>query len=320
MFGVRPAAAVAALALSACAPQAQSAFTPVHNATAISNATVSWMRAAAHSETLLYVSDAGGVTVYADSGGNTFTLAGELFGFQTPAGECTDSRGDVFIADENARAIDEYAHGAITPKAVIADDLGQPLSCAIDRKTGRLAVTNFSGTSGVEPGNVAIYPSLSSKPVEYTNPTLYVPLFCAFDRKGDLYVDAYDSGYHGVLSELPNGSGNFTILSLSGGTLNIPSGLLVNGSQLLLGEYDDTSSRIYQVTVRHNLATVVGTVPLSKTHQVAQFSLLSSGSSTAVLAPDNEFSNVEIYSFPGGAALGAITDHISQPVGTALSE
>ncbi len=280
----------------------------------------SWLKSTAQGKPLLYVTDSGGVTIYSNSGGNTFQLAGELFGFQTPAGECTDARGNVFITDETARVIDEYARGAVTPKAVIPDNLGQPLSCSIDRN-GRMAVTNFSNPSGGEPGNVIIYPSPSQTPTEYSDSLLHLPLYCSFDRKGNLYVAAYDTGYHAVLSELPNGSQTFTILSLSGGKMNIPGWVLAQGgSQLLLGDIDDPKTHIYQLKVHGSVATVVGTIPLSQTEFLAQFVLFGSGSTTALIAPDNDYSKVQIYSFPGGSVLGSITSGISQPVGVAISK
>ncbi len=282
----------------------------------------SWVRVAAQRETLLYVSEFGssGVTIYANPGGDTFTLAGELFGFQSPIGLCADPRGDVFIADSNARTIVEYAHGAVTPKAVIADPLGEPYSCAIDRKTGRLAVTNLSNSSGGEPGNVLVFASPTSTPVEYSDSRLNEPLFCTFDRKGNVFVDAYDTSFRAVLGELPNGGSGFTILSLTGGTMNVPSGLLANGSSLLLGDSYDPKTKIYEITVSGSTATVANTIALSKTQTLAQFGLFGSGSSMAIIAPDYDYSNVWVYAYPSGTVLGSIAGGISQPVGAVISQ
>lgn len=325
MFQIRPAALVLASALlNACGPSTTERIIPAYGA-ALPEAVrepahrKSWMSPAARGAPLLYVSNSTGVTVYSNPGGDTFKLVGELFGFQTAAGECTDNSGDVFIADETARVIDEYAHGAVTPKAVISDTLGQPLGCAIDRRTGRLAVTNFSNPSGGEPGNVALYASPSGSATEYTSSTLYIPLFCNFDRKGNLYVDGYNSGYQGELEELPNGAAGITTFAVSGGTLHIPAGLLVNGAQLLLGDISGSVSRIYEVSVSGTTATIAGTIPLSRTNEIAQFSLFGSASATAILAPDNASKTLEIYSFPSGTVLGSISDGISYSVGTAIS-
>ena len=315
------AAAVVALAPIACSspPPAGGVNPIVQTAHRATSGERSWLKPASKQQTLLYVTDAAGVTVYVNTGGTNFELAGELFGFAVPAGECTDARGDVFITDETAQVIDEYAHGAITPKAQIVDPFGQPLSCAIDRKTGRMAVTNASNPSGAYPGNVVIYSSPSGAPSEYSDSHLYVPLFCSFDRKSNLYVDGYDSSFHPVLSELSKSAQNFTILNLSGGTWFLPTGLLTKGTELLLGDLYDRSTHIYEVRVSGSTATIFNTIPLSKTQDLAEFTLWESGSSTLILAPDNSYNNVEFYAYPNGSPIGALTSGISQPVGTAIS-
>ncbi len=328
MFALRSLAVVGTLMLlAACTPSpgGSGGFGPATGTSLVHTANASrgksWFNAAAQQSTLLYVSNTGGVTVYAYGGNNSFTLVGELFGFQTPAGECSDARGNVFITDEAARAIVEYGHGSITPKAVIPDTQGQPLSCAIDRTTGHMAVTNYSDPSGAEPGNIVVYTLPSGTATEYSDSHLYEPLYCAFDRKGNLFANAYDDTFHGVLGELRKGNSNFTILTLSGGTLNIPGWVLTKGTQLLMGDlYDPKTSSIYQLSVRGSTATVVGKIALSDTQTLAQFTLFGSGSATAIIAPDNDYSNVQIYSFPGGSSLGSFTNGLSQPIGTAISE
>jgi hypothetical protein len=39
-----------------------------------------------------------------------------------------------------------------------------------------------------------------------------------------------------------------------------------------------------------------------------------------MIAPDNAYSNVQVYSYPGGSSLGSFTSGLSMPVGTAISE
>ncbi|MGA8574087.1 MAG: hypothetical protein WB609_00165 [Candidatus Cybelea sp.] len=280
----------------------------------------SWLKAGAANQTLLYVTDVGGVTVYSNTGGENFQLVGELFGFALPAGACTDARGDIFIADNGAQVIDEYAHGAITPEKVIPDSAGRPLDCSVDRKSGRIAVTNDLNPSGNEPGNVVIYPSPSGTPTEYTDSHLYAPLYCSFDRKGNLYLDAYDSGFHPVLSELPNGGQSFTILTLSGGSWLVPSGLLTNGgSNLLIGDLYDRNTHIYEAGVKGTTATITATIPLSKTKYLGKFTLFGFGSATVILAPDNSSNNVQIYSYPSGAWITSVTNGVSQPLAAIVS-
>ncbi len=329
MFGFRFLAVLGVLApMAGCTPSpsavSNSGFVPANDGAGRRTASPqrkSWIAPTAKRAPLLYVSNVGtaSVTIYTITGGETLKLVGELFGFSTPGGECVDGKGNVFVPDTPARIIDEYAHGAVLPKAVIADPDGQPYTCAIDPKSGRLAVANFENSSGAEPGNVIIYPSLSGTPSQYADPRLYVPLYCDFDRKGNLFVSAYDSSYRAVLSELPKNGSAFTIFSITGGSINLPGGLAWNGSQLLFGDLYDPKTSIRRIGISGSTANIVGTIPLSNTQTLAQFTLFGSGSSSILIAPDYDNSNIGIYSFPSGSPIGTMTDGISQPFGAVIS-
>src|SRR5262249_2467959 len=153
-------------------------------------------------------------------------------------------------------------------------------------KTGRLAVTDLSNPTGGEPGNVVIYPSPSGQPAAYSDPHVNEPLFCTFDGKGNLYVVAYDSGFHPVLSKLPNGAQNFVIFNVSGGTMNVPGGLQWVGTQLLLGDNYDPKTKVYQLSVSGSTATVVNAIAMSKSQSIAEFTKFGTGASAALVAPD----------------------------------
>ena len=329
MFAVRRLTVFAALgSLAACAPPSTS-LAPVAPAGRILGRVVSqmppagrksWIKADAQRESLLYISESNGVTIYSNPSGNTFTLVGELFGFQLPGGECVDKHGNIFVTDLNARTIVEYAHGSVTPKAVITDNLGQPYMCAVDQKSGRLAVTDLSDANGNEPGNVLVYSSPSAQPTEYSGAAVYEPLFCGFDSKGNLFVDAYDSGFHGLFSELANGSSSFVGLSISGGTLNIPGGVQADGTEILLGDSYDPKTQIYQLSVSGTTATVVNKIALASTHSLPVFTLFGSGSTESIIAPDYDYNSVQIYSYPGGSLLGSVTGGISYPIAAVISQ
>jgi len=71
-------------------------------------------------EELLYVSDDYNDDVYVfalPAGG----LVGTLTGFKTPQSPCADEAGDVFIPDDGASDIVEYAHGGSKPIKTLAD-------------------------------------------------------------------------------------------------------------------------------------------------------------------------------------------------------
>jgi hypothetical protein len=170
----------------------------------------SWMAAGLKNQDLLYVSNENGlVNVYHYS---QRTLVGVLTDFDQPTGECVDKAGDVYITDDAGGAIDEYAHGGTKPIYVISDSDG-PVACAIDPKTGNLAVANFGGV-----GNIAIYAHARGKPTVYGNDYFTA---VGYDKYGDLLAaDLYNtySGYTGGFDYLPVHSKSFTGISLSPGS------------------------------------------------------------------------------------------------------
>jgi hypothetical protein len=98
----------------------------------------SWMLPEGKGADLLYVSDGGtdDVLVFSYPQG---ALVGTLSGFDNPYGLCTDVKGDVFVVNESADTVVEYAHGGKTPIATL--NLGTPtLACSVDEHTGDLAV------------------------------------------------------------------------------------------------------------------------------------------------------------------------------------
>lgn len=280
----------------------------------------SWMRRDLKNPPLLYVTNANSVTIYSGLGGSALTLVGEIFGLQGPVGECTDAQGDVFVADGPARVIDEYAYASIVPKNVIADRLGEPYACAVDAATGRLAVTNLTDAGGGEPGNVLVYASPTGAPVEYSDPQINEPLFCTFDRKGSLDVDAYDSSFHPVIAQLRNGGTELKTLTLSGldpKKIYEPSGLEPAGPVMMWGDTGDVN--LDQLKIAGSTATLVATLPLSNLYSIGQFVTYGSGTSEVVIIPDYSGSRLQTFSYPQGTLLFTTTDGISLPAAAVIS-
>lgn len=175
----------------------QSAGPPIAPGTsAMSRARVerssSWMLPEATHEDLLYVSDQGPkVYVLSYPSGKS---VGVLRGFNGSAGECVDASGNVWVADEVASEIVEYAHGGAKRIATLRDRAFYPQGCAIDPTTGNLAVTNFTGFKGV--GDLLVFPGAQGKPERFTDPAFAQYYFCAYDGSGDLFVDGTGGGYN----------------------------------------------------------------------------------------------------------------------------
>lgn len=176
-----------------------------------------WMDAGAKNQDLLYVTNVNGlVNVYRYK---QHTLAGVLGNFQQPMGECADRSGDVYIADYKALKIYEYAHGGRRPLYTIADTYG-PWACAIDPKTGNLAVANFG--PDYKEGNLEIYRHARGKPTIYS-PSCFAGNFMAvgYDKYGDLLAEAsyqYSSQYAGDFYYLQPRSQTLACLNMPGPT------------------------------------------------------------------------------------------------------
>ena len=123
-----------------------------------------------------------------------------------PSGACSDARGNVFIAMQNASEVYEYAHGGTTPIAILSTEGYQPQSCSVDRNTGNLAVCGDKGFN--EPGAAAVFQNEQGSPTIY--PTYDTLFFCAYDNHSNLFADV------GNLLPLPNGSSAFKSIFING--------------------------------------------------------------------------------------------------------
>jgi hypothetical protein len=138
-----------------------------------------------------------------------------------------DKAGDVYITDYQGQRIDEYAHGGSKPIYVLSDS-DYPYGCAIDPKTGDLAVADFGARyddangnrSQSDAGNVAIYVRARGKP-KYYDSCGDGDHFTAvgYDKYGDLLAEAsyeYSEYYSGIFCYLPARTKSFAEIDLPG--------------------------------------------------------------------------------------------------------
>jgi hypothetical protein len=210
---------------------------------------------------LLYVGDeqTNDVYVYTYPMGK---LVGTLTGFDLPLGECSDRAGNVWIADGLASQMVEYAHAGTTATATL-DDPGQaPYGCAVDPKSGDLAVANYEPLPSGGPGSISVYAKAKGSPKVYADPNSANEMFVAYDEN-TLYVVGQTATFAYQLAAFANET--FTDLTLSGATISTPGGVgLDNGLWIGdVGNGGSSSANIYQITVSGTTATVTGTTPLT---------------------------------------------------------
>jgi hypothetical protein len=273
----------------------------------------SWMSAGAAKLDLLYISDVGTNEVYAYSYPDG-KLQGTLTGFNTPLRLCSDKAGDVFITDTNNKQIVEYAHGGSAPIATLADRNELPMDCAVDSKTGNLAVTNY-GPAGSNVGDVVIYKRAAGTPKIYSSKNAIAYLFCDYDKKGNLYVSGLTYKYDFILLELVRGAPKFKTITLDqkfGGW----GGVQWDGTDLAIG---DGASTVYRFAISGNVGTKVHTMHLGGAVNVAQF-WLHAGTLIGPDGPNGGHRDVGLWTYPdGGAEIGTIGGTFQNPSGATIS-
>lgn len=274
------------------------------------------------SQDLLYVTGAcGGICVFSYPRG---TLIGELADSNTPVGECVDKSGDVFVIDfggEGGTAgIVEYAHGGTSPIATLSDPGYYPLACSIDPTTGNLAVTNASAENG-DTGVVAIYVDAKGDATDYLDPKIYYMAFCAYDDKGNLFVNGqYDHQGTFEFDEMPKGSSNFKSIKLTQPPSS-PLNLQWAGKYIALADSDTV---IYHVTVKGSKGTVVGTTLLNGpvSNITAQF-WIQGGTIVAPYETGSGPEEVGFWKYPTGGrvrkSIGGSTFDGAELTGTVVS-
>ncbi|HEV3090600.1 MAG TPA: hypothetical protein VGX91_04050 [Candidatus Cybelea sp.] len=208
---------------------------------------------------LLYVIDSfkNAVDIYTYPG-ETYIVT--LTGFRVPAGLCVDGAGDVFVTDAKAYDIVEYAHGGTTPIATLADPDSSPGGCAVDPKTGDLAVANEENWDyHYNWGNLAIYKHARGKPkllTDYPNIDFYQS--CAYDDAGNLYIVG-TTPYVDNLAEIRAGKSHFINLALNAFFFSW-GGVQWDGQYLALQRYDRDHNVIYRLAISGKNATIVDKV------------------------------------------------------------
>ncbi len=280
---------------------------------------------------LLFVSDSGTADVYIYKPPSLKVVA-TITGFSQPQGECSDNKGNVWIADTNARIMYELSHhGHLVNE--LADSMGYPVACASDPTTHNLAVMNLFGT-GSTSGAILVYANGSGTPTVYTNPAVYAYYFAGYDRSGNLFFDGLDDNGNFLLSELTKGASSAQTITLNGGTIYFPGMVEWNSAKgdLVVGDQSCGNayvSCVYAVTISKSGGTIGAKTELQNSAGEPVCDLvqgaLSGKSNSEIAGSDLDFcgsasSATYLWRYPGGGpptASNTSTD--SAPVGAAIS-
>jgi hypothetical protein len=269
------------------------------------------------SSRLLYVADSNGhtVNIYLNKG---FVPVGEFVGFTQPTSFCTDAAQNIYVTDIGGSTITEYAHGGAVPIRILNDHQGAPIACAVDLKTGDLAVSNNSGPSS-SAGNVIIFKGAKGSPTLFTAPTFSSYYFVGYDNHDNLYVDGY-AGVTFQLAELPKGQTAFGLVSLNQ-AIKAPAAVAWDGEFLAVG--DQTTSIIYRFAVSHFTGTVTGSTTLNGEVAVFQFSFQGGSpkhpQATTVVGAAAGSNAVGVWQYPAGGTPVKTVTGLHDPLGAIIS-
>jgi hypothetical protein len=213
--------------------------------------------------TLIYVSDAeeGAVELFDYPSG---TYLGETTGLEYPYGMCSDKDGNAYVVDFDNQDISEIAEGTLNVIKTAKLSSGYPIGCAVNPKTGDLAVTLFEG--GAEGyGSVEILKGgISGSPTAYTYTDYTWP--AGYDSKGDLYAEGEDGSCDDCIWTLQAGSSTPQEVTWSGGSIEFPGAIELDGNQVLIGQQevnDEYESGFYPTTCSGTTCTSSSPIVLS---------------------------------------------------------
>jgi hypothetical protein len=216
----------------------------------------------------------------------------------SPRGLCTDTSGNLYVADAADSRIVEYAGDGSHPIRNLKDPGQKPVACAVDPKTGNLAVVN-SETTSTSSGGVAIYLNAEGKPKFYTNPGLTIASSCGYDDKSNLFVDG-DAGPGSPgdvwFGELAAGKKSLSQIKVHG-TIEEPGQVQWVAPYVTIGAL--FFSTIYRLAVSGTTARVEGTTKLKGAEVVnswIQGTKVIGGTIIFTSVPGK----VEVWNYPAG--------------------
>jgi hypothetical protein len=257
---------------------------------------------------LLYLSDVStnDVDVYSFPQGRPVAT---LTGFGKPRSECSDSAGNVWIADISGYDVLEYAHGGTTPVESVSTP-GAPQGCSADPVTGALAVT-----SNAKSVVLSVFHHTGGRwrdPYEFDDSAMHDVAFCGYDAKGNLFVDGLDKSKRFRLDELVRGTKSLTNVTVSQ-TIESPGQVQWDGKHITIGDAGISPAKIYRFTIRGTTATKAGATTLDGTHSVRQSWIAGS----TVVGPDFG-KNVGFWNYPAGGSATKLLNRV-HGYGAALS-
>ena len=188
----------------------------------------------------------------------------------------------------------EYEHGGKKPIADLVEPNVWVYGCSVDPTSGNLAVASANWLSGVS--WVAVYKNAGGTPQIYVDSEIINYEFCAYDNKGNLFVDGTGRSDF-EFAELPKGGSTFKNITLNQ-SIQWGGQVQWDGRHIVVGADDTTPAVAYRFAIKGRKGREVGSTTLSNSVSVPQFWIQGS----IIIGPDASANDVGLWKYPGGGA------------------
>lgn len=250
------------------------------------------------------------------------SLAFTISGFNTPAGECVDASGNVYIVDTGIGVIQEYTNAGVFVHSL--GDKGQrPVACAVRQSPYRVAVAN--GASG----SISVYNGAAITPTNiFSDATKFTTVNFVGYHTGSppvLYLDGNGASGPFTFGKMSAG-GVFTVIPVIGGPA-APGGVQQPPGKSYLAVGDASSNAIYHIQPSGILPAPTPTNPnptllVSGCNSAGDFDIdLIATNTRVVINPETCLAKANEYKFPAGGPPGQqYTSPLISPVGVVVSK
>lgn len=264
-----------------------------------------WMLPEAKSHDLLYVSDPPIVRVYEYPRAK---LVGTIKPAQQAGNLCASAAtGDVFFVELSQ--IEEYAHGGTEPIQTLKFPDYDAFWCAVDARSGNLAVTDAAYNGGIY-----VYPNASGTPKLYPSPPgVGGPDACVYDDRGNLYVTGGSPSF--ALGEISKTGKEFAIPL--GTTPTEPAwqpGVQWDGADIALS---DGAQNLYRFKIVRHTGVLDSQATLGDATSV--FGMWVDGARLIIPNRHQYRGSVQFYAYPGGGAPTKTMNGFYAPFGVTVS-
>jgi hypothetical protein len=264
----------------------------------------------------IFVSDAANnvVNIYNTSG----KLLGQIDGFSEPQGIASDGKANLYIADTANSRIQIYAPPYKKNPKTLGDPGEYPSGVAVTYNGEFVAVANILSTTG-GPGNILIFKK-GKAGFKISSSILARVYFCAFDAKGNLFVDGENSSGQVVLGEIANattGGKKLKTLTYTGATIGFPGGIQVTTHDKI-AILDQESGTIYTFNqpVKGSLGSPIATTVLTGSSDPVTFAFTASNKD--LWGADAGTTGVAEFAYPAGGNPVKQFMEGGEPIGVAL--